>query len=305
MTIIKKAMAPISVVLCFVLLLTSLTFGWGSTGHKVIARIAWENMKPATRAKVVAILRAAPADSGLMDLCKGTDVECFENAAVWADIIKSNQQPDRRDKYSHGTWHYRDSYWEPTASGPKDRPDIKPDSENAIERLYFFQAAIGGTASDSEKAIMIAWVLHIGGDIHQPLHTSGRVTETEPKGDAGGNGFKLGEGANLHGYWDGIIDRIYPKNAGEADVAYYDRLAATIMKANPKDKFKDRMKAGDFEVWAMEGFKTTKASLYPPTLKRDQTPDADYQKMADSIAEPAVALAGYRLAEMLDRLVGN
>src|SRR5215471_6276796 len=127
---IRRVFAFIALTLSITLLLPQLALGWGATGHKVIARIAWENMKPATRAKVVAILRAAPADSGIPDLCKGSDVECIENVSVWADQVRGHGgDSDPRAKYSHPTWHYRDSFWESTANGPKDRPDVKPDAE--------------------------------------------------------------------------------------------------------------------------------------------------------------------------------
>jgi len=299
---IKRVFTSIALTLCITLSLPQSTLGWGATGHKVIVRIAWENMKPATRTKVVAILRAAPADSGIPDLCKGSDLECLENVSVWADQVRGHGDPDR-SKYSHPTWHYRDSFWEQTPTGPKDRPDVKPDAENAVTQLYYFDQALRKPASNSEKAIMVAWILHIGGDIHQPLHCSGRITSDDLQGDQGGNRFRLGERGNLHGYWDGIIDRVYPRNAGEENGAYYDRLAVTIGKDFPKDKFAGKLKSGDYEGWAAEGFNTTKNHLYPASLKRNEQPDADYQKMAGQIAEPAVALAGYRLADMLEHLI--
>jgi len=42
--------------------------------------------------------------------------------------------------------------------------------------------------NDSErKAIGLAWLFHLVGDIHQPLHTAQLFTIDYPKGDRGGN----------------------------------------------------------------------------------------------------------------------
>jgi hypothetical protein len=43
----------------------------------------------------------------------------------------------------------------------------------------------------SQRSIALAWMLHLVGDIHNALHTSARVTFMDPKGDEGGNLFKL------------------------------------------------------------------------------------------------------------------
>ena len=62
----------------------------------------------------------------------------------------------------------------------------------AVDKLQDFDKVIrDASASDKDKAIAIAWIMHLAGDIHQPLHTSARVTDLEPKGDQGGNLFLL------------------------------------------------------------------------------------------------------------------
>ncbi len=58
----------------------------------------------------------------------------------------------------------------------------------------------------------LCWVLHLTGDVHQPLHTTSLITEQYPlpKGDEGGNKFFIrvtpnSSGINLHSFWDGLI----------------------------------------------------------------------------------------------------
>lgn len=299
--------------------LTPSAYAWDAVGHKTVARIAWDNMKPQTRARVVAILNAAPADSDIRRLFLDEKLppeirarEFFMGVSNWADFMRDEAFPERRAKYHKPTWHYCDFFWEETPAGPRNRPDLKPDAENAIERLQMMRWLLGDDSRpDEERAIELAWVLHVAGDVHQPLHCSARVTAEEPKGDQGGNLFKLEEKRpdkpyqyNLHSYWDSIVGRVMPKQAGESEADYIGRVARQIQTRHAKADFETKLRPDEFSVWVMEGFETSKAKLYPPSLKRLEMPAQAYQDSAWQIAEPALALAGYRLAETLDRLFG-
>lgn len=66
---------------------------------------------------------------------------------------------------------------------------------------------------DFSDSFHLRLLIHYIGDIHQPLHASSRYTIDYPKGDEGGNDFRikvthkgLGERPNnLHSLWDSII----------------------------------------------------------------------------------------------------
>jgi hypothetical protein len=63
---------------------------------------------------------------------------------------------------------------------------------------------------DAEKAIGVCWLLHLVGDLHQPLHAVSYYDEEHPNGDKGGNGFfvRAKEGGaviNLHQFWDCLL----------------------------------------------------------------------------------------------------
>jgi hypothetical protein len=87
------------------------------------------------------------------------------------------------------------------------------------------------TASDPErKAIAFAWLFHLVGDIHQPLHTAQLFTVDYPQGDRGGNEIcvhvtQAGQPMDLHRFWDGVITsssnltRLRSPRAVEIDVA--------------------------------------------------------------------------------------
>ena len=60
------------------------------------------------------------------------------------------------------------------------------------------------------KAIALAWLFHLVGDMHQPLHTAQLFTTDYPQGDRGGNEIcvrvtQAGQPMDLHRFWDGVI----------------------------------------------------------------------------------------------------
>lgn len=231
----NKLLIIIRETIVFLLLSTSAP-AWSDLGHQVVARIAWEYMAPQVRAKVITLLMAAPPDADLSSLFPNDarplwlrEQEFFLRASTWADRIRHGEFPDRRDKYHKSLWHFINFFWEqptPKAS-PSDRTDLMPAPENVVERLRHFQSFISDTTQDrSQRAIAFAWVLHLVGDIHQPLHCSARVT-------------------------------------------------------------------------------CAKRSVYPSSLRRYEMPSKKYRKNVYRVAEPAIALAGYRLAEMLNRLFAS
>ena len=305
--------------MAFMLLLPGRALAWNAIGHEVVARIAWEKMKPETRDKLIALLMQAPPDADLASLLpkdsrplSERQRDLFILAATWADMVRSDEFPERKKKYHHSPWHYTNFFWKQVGGQPVDVPELQPEKINIVERLNFLQGDVVTNADASERAIDLAWILHLVGDIHQPLHDSARVTELEPTGDQGGNLFKLTppgtrreDERSLHGLWDNILNDSIKRKQNETDTQYANRIAARIMKDYPPKKIKTAMKPGDYAAWAQEGLMTAKLSVYPSWLKRSQPAPNKYRKQADKIAEPAIALAGYRLAALLDTLFSN
>lgn len=276
---------------------------WDSIGHQVVAEIAWENMTQPARDRAVALLRAAPKDADLASLSSDGH-ELFLLASTWPDIVRSREKPERQARYHHGSWHYINLHWEQPdpASPPRDREDLQPAKENAVERLGEFDKVLAGSqAGDAEKAVALAWVLHLVGDIHQPLHASNRLTPTELEGDRGGGMFRLKDD-DLHWYWDSILQRIW-RQRGLSDTQLAEKIAPLLEEQFPKDG--RNLKDGKFEEWAREGFAKAKTVVYPPALERGKEPDRDYRWRVYETAKPAMALAGYRLAAMLNRVLGG
>lgn len=290
---------------------------WNETGHQTVARIAWERMTPTARARALVLLRSAPMDAGLRQLDDSSrpqaarDRELFMRAAAWPDMIKDRSQVERFRKYNHGPWHYRDAFWQQDSAGAPiiDRPEISPSpaGENAVAVMIASQARLEDRARpDSLRAIDLAWLVHLVGDVHQPLHASARITALDPGGDAGGNRFRLDAAGrtNLHSYWDDALSRDSPRRPADSTLdAYIGRLATELMWAFPASSFVARMAPGAYDAWTTESVEIAKRELYPTSLVRDQPPPESYRQRAHEIAEPQVALAGYRLADVLNRVL--
>lgn len=322
----KRKLLPV-ITLIGALLLPQSALAWNDTGHKLVARIAWENMTPTARKNVIELLKQAPPDACLLDLLhdpSSPDGEraFFVQVATWPDIVRPRDKKDKKDdrpciKFHHGDWHFINFFWKGTsgetgANRPQDVSNIPVPNPNAIVQLTLFRPSVfcntpPCSTPAAERAVQLAWILHLVGDIHQPLHTSARVTrrKAERQGDRGGNLFEIGKGTNppvLHSYWDGIIDRSVQRQESETDLAYIERVANMIMTQHPRASLSSRILPIDFDAWAREGFATTKQSVYPKTLQRGIMPDDTYRQNAFVIAQAAIALGGYRLAELLNQV---
>jgi len=285
---------------------------WDASGHEVIARIAWDAMKPETRARAAVILASAPPDADLASLLPADgpqsvrERQLFELASTWPDIVRDKNLQARYEKYHHGKWHYINHFWEQAPNGAaRDRTDMAPDPENVVERLHHYEQTLGdGNRPAAERAVDLAWVLHLVGDIHQPLHSSARVTADLPQGDQGGNLVKITDQESLHWYWDQLVSKTYPKRASESQEAYVTRVARAFEKRFPASSLRRRLAAGRFEDWVQAGYVTSKTRVYPGVVPGHE-PSRRYRRRAFQTIEPRIALAGYRLADFLDRALAR
>jgi hypothetical protein len=289
-------------------------YAWDELGHRVVARIAWDRMTPQARAAAVRLLMSAPAGAGLRELmpAAGSDDErgreLFVMAAVWPDLIRSRTHPGNR--FAHSDWHYVDHFWEQRAPGAPaiDRPDRHDGF--LLQQLPLQSAIVGdAAAADSARAVALAWVLHLVGDAHQPLHNSARITPQDTAGDRGGNLFLLHglyPRSNLHAYWDGIVGMAAPWRPGDIDeAAYVGDVAASIEARYPAAWARRRILPGDFQAWSLEGLRISRASVYPAWLVRGQAAPPRYLDQSWAVARTRLALGGYRLADVLNRALGG
>ena len=312
-----KAKISLIFLIASLLVMSAPAFAWDETGHKITAYIAWQRMTPEVRERVIKTLLAAPEDSDIGTFFAGYGSrtidsrrrEYFMLMATWADIIRDKNFDVRFKKYANSNWHYDDTFWkyEKGKAVIVEKPD---EGGQAIKKLHDFDALIRSGATDAEKAVAIGWLEHLIGDIHQPLHTSARVTDSNPKGDQGGNLFLLtpkgtprDKQENLHWFWDSIVVRYSPNVKDQCDADFLEPIAQQMMAAYPYDKMKDRLQPGKFEAWAKESLDYAMTEVYKD-VKWFETPSDKYKKKAFEIAQQRLALAGYRMGDLFNEVFG-
>jgi hypothetical protein len=284
---------------------------WDELGHRVVARIAWDHMTPAARQNAIRLLQSAPPGSGIAELMPQTGSmeerqrEWFVHTAVWADMIRDRDHPGTR--YAHADWHYVNFFWEPGPNGPRDRPDL-PRAGQLIDQMQRMAQTLGSASvPDSAEAIDLAWLLHLGGDSHQPLHNSARITSEDPEGDRGGNSYRLAglyPFNNLHSYWDSLVGFAIPWGIGEhLESMYVGGIAGRIARHWPQSRMRGQLLPGQFEEWSREGLRVAQRVAY--TTPRNERATPAYRRRAWTAAEPRIALAGYRLADLLNQKLGG
>jgi S1/P1 Nuclease len=128
----------------------------------------------------------------------------FMQAARWSDDIR------RADKQHHrGPWHYTNWPFKPL--GQLASVQIRdPEPVNILTAMAENESVVKKENDSERRAIALASLVHLVGDIHQPLHTAQIFTVDYPKGDRGGNEIcvrvtQAGQPMDLHRFWDGVI----------------------------------------------------------------------------------------------------
>lgn len=322
----KTAATKLTILAALLSFITFPALGWDDTGHKITACIAWQRMTPAVRERVIEILRQAPEDSDLAVFYRHIGLESEETrkreyfmlVSTWADIVRDFgleprfRNENRNRKYHKGNWHYDDTFWK-QVDGKAELLSGFQEGGVAVAKLNeFYNLIRDPAASDKDKAIAIAWIMHLVGDLHQPLHTSARVTDLEPKGDQGGNLFLLtpkdtprDKQVTLHWYWDSIVGRNVAYNAKTSERDYIERLAEKFIKKYPYSSEQAILKVGDFDALQKESFALNPTDVFSADLARFAEPSENYKKRAFAVAERRLALAGYRMGELFNSAFGS
>jgi len=269
-------------------------FGWGDTGHMLVSQIALSNLTPAVRAKAEALIRVQTGPPSVNVPFHDEPFEVasrsasFVTAACWADDIKSNL--DRE-------WHYVDMPFSTDGTIPR----INPPASNVVNVIEHFTKVLKSpNASQTEQARALRYLLHLVGDLHQPLHCATRCTHENPDGDRGGNEFQVRGEKNLHSFWDGGLRQFERLDrpltgAGEARLK---TMAQGIIKEFPRSALAAELQKQSVMSWAKESHALAKSLAY--NLEENERPPNSYLKKAKPAARKRVALAGYRLANLLN-----
>ncbi len=300
---------------------------WDSVGHRVSALVANEYLEPEARAALIGILREHPRfDEDFLDQVPSfidvDDQREFEGwllgqAAFWPDIARGLPSGER-DRYHRGNWHYIDGAWLrgaateqgnnyagiaplPSISGI-DAKSISAEAEvdNIVLALDYNMALLSDQAAEpGRRAVALCWILHLVGDIHQPLHTgSPHSARLFRSGDAGGNGIDTDHG-NLHATWDRALREQGILASVEAIIAAQRSLDWEALESEPLD----------WTAWMAESRELVTSVVYTEAMLREiLEAEAEYRPMREielsedylddmrQIAEQRLGLAGARIA---------
>jgi hypothetical protein len=294
--------------------LTGRAFAWNDLGHRVVADVAWQTLSPVTRNKVAALLRMNPDYPQWVRGVPASkrDEYAFMHAANWPDDIrkddvrytddgdaptgpKAARNVGYADVLRHRYWHYINVSFSPDGTAVPD-----PDPVNIETQIRAFRQTLRSpTASDALKSYDLVWLIHLVGDAHQPLHSTSRFTATMPMGDRGGGMVALCPVAcatrkqSLHAFWDDALG----DNAGDNGAAAH-AIAASLAAADPAQALID-----DEHQWLEESLELAKTNVYVEPVGNGAGPfalSAAYRESARQIAQRRVALAGARLAKLIE-----
>lgn len=240
-------------------------WAWGVEGHRAVGNIAEHHLTDKARRQVAALL--------------GTQT-----------LTLVSTQPDEMlalpEYQATAPWHYIN-----TALGlPHDqylqtiKAQDKPNAYNIL--LLKIKEMQDPAKTRAQRAEALIFVVHLVGDIHQPLH-SGRAE------DRGGNDIKLtyrGKDTNLHSLWDsGLLDYQgldYTEMSQQYDAALPPRLLKTWQAAP------------DPAEWLFESY-TLASRLYAEAAQQPNL-DFRYYPAHAPIVKQRIQQAGVRLAAVLN-----
>ena len=318
-------------------LLVSPALAWNTHGHKIIASIAFRKLEANEQARVIAILKKHPRYAedfaGQMPAeiaageARGQQEWLLQQAAVWPDIVRGFTG-ELSERYHHPTWHYvnQPHYLLSTdraalegklhVNTALDPPATTEQEMNVLQTIGRARRVLKTPdASDTDKALMLCWLLHTIGDIHQPLHSTALFSEKLfPEGDRGGNLVRTKQSRNLHSLWDGFL--------GESNefAAARNRALALLADSSSANVGAEAAEELDERKWLDESHQLAIAAAYDPALLAylrlramagegaDFPPldcSEDYLKAGGRISERRVVQAGYRTAGVLRSLLAE
>jgi hypothetical protein len=245
-----------------VLALPSPAFAWGKTGHRVVGAIADPLLTPTARTAVRRIL----------------GVETMAEASNWPDFMRADSAPYWQREST--PWHYV------TVPHGQNYAQVTPPAEgDAVTALRRFSATVQDSAAPiSERQAALRFIIHIVGDLHQPLHTGNGT-------DKGGNEVQVtffGRPTNLHSVWDsGLID--------DEQLSYSELAAWLSARITPADR--RAWTSIDPTVWITES-----AALRDQIYPADPALSFGYVYQNKARVEQRLEMGGVRLANYLNAL---
>lgn len=258
---------------------------WWEYGHETVARIAWLEASPRTRAEIGRLL----AQSRLLDT-PTCPARTIADASYWPDCIK-----ELGERFSYASpWHYQNvdicrpfDLETPCRDGNCVSAQIERQARLLADRRLPLR----------ERIMALAFLVHFMGDLHQPMHGGDH-------GDLGGNRLRVSYGViagrtNLHLAWDGYLaDRGLSTPPGNA--------AGIVAELSAVDRA--AMRQGDVTAWSRESWEVSREFAYGTLLADSCGPAPEERPVITEeitrrlipVVRRQAARGGIRLARILD-----
>jgi hypothetical protein len=199
------------------------------------------------------------------------NTKLFMSAATWPDQIRGDKSynadgPEGGNRapvnggnenigYSDKALHkYRHFFDTPISQdGTLVQPSFSPNAENQVKA---FAGALALRESKNRESYDMVWLMHLVGNVNQPLHNATRFSQDAPNGDAGGNlvainatACKDNTATELHALWDGAIGS---SEDPQAVISVPAALAPQTVAAGDND----------VDVWISESVKLAQTKAY-------------------------------------------
>ena len=265
---------------------------WGPLGHRTIGAIADRLLNERARAAVTELLTGDLDKFG-----RPSRRITLEAVSTWADEIRGTPA-------SHPAWHYDNA----PVCGQEPRSEYCRNGQcNTAQLERMITVVSDPRASHRERNEALKWIVHLVGDIHQPLHAADNR-------DEGGNavavvlvGVRTRGRSNLHGVWDDELVRLALRTRSArrppAD------LAALTIRA---EALRHSRGQGNPRSWARESNQLARRIAYHyAAFTCGAVPrgivvlDASYQRAAEQVVRDQLLLAGARLAALLNAILAR
>ncbi|MDZ7658320.1 S1/P1 nuclease [Fodinibius sp.] len=257
----------------FILLISTLLFipsndfaennFWGQNGHRIVGDIAADYLTPKAREEIDRVLGH----------------ESMAIASTWMDKIKSDPAYD----------HTHDWHWVTIPDGMSYKETEKNPNGDLINSIRtFIEELKSGSLSAEEEKKKLRMLIHLVGDIHQPLHVGNGE-------DRGGNEVEVEwfyDDSSLHRVWDSeMID--------DTQLSYTEFSTAIN---HPSKKQIETWQDTDVIDWANEAMEL-RDQVYD--LPEDREIGYKYQYENRDLLDRQLLKGGVRLAGVINEIYGS
>jgi hypothetical protein len=258
----STTMKKYSLLVLFSLIFQHALLAWGPTGHRVTGLIASKYLNKKAKKEVDRILKG----------------QSLAIASTWMDEIRSDSLYDYAED-----WH-----WVTIPDGQTYDQAVKNKNGDVIQTIERIIAELKSRKlSEKEEAERLKMLIHLVGDIHQPLHV-GRGD------DRGGNNIKVmwfRVDSNLHRIWD--VDMIDDTKLS------YTELAESLDV--PTESQLQQWSRSSVRDWAQESI-----ALRPQVYGYDRDRlGYEYAYKNFHLVRHRLLQAGVRLGSILNEIYGS